>query len=166
MEQDLLERKPADEGRDIGPYWKIAKTGRPTTYLYVFLVGLKDLDPIKIEKKVREGLRFESLERFQENTLFSTRDVAELVAIPPRTLHRRKAQGRLDPDESDRLLRVTRVFARALELFDGDARAARDWFHTPARGLDGREPIRLARTDLGSREVERLIERLEHGVAT
>jgi putative toxin-antitoxin system antitoxin component (TIGR02293 family) len=132
----------------------------------VSLVGLEDLDPIKIVKKVTQGLTFKSLVRFQQNTLFSTSDVADLGSIPLRTLHRRKAEGRLHPEESDRLLRVTRVFAKALGLFEGDAGAARDWFHTPARALGGELPIRLARTDLGSREVEALIDRLEHGVLT
>lgn len=166
MEQELSKGRARSKPPDIESYWNVAKTGQATTYLYVSLVGLKDFDPIKIVKRVTRGLKFQSLERFQENTLFSTRDVADLVSIPPRTLHRRKASGRLEPDESDRLLRVTRVFAKALELFEGDAQAARDWFHTPARALGNERPIHLARTDLGSREVEALIDRLEHGVLT
>lgn len=165
-EQTLSKRKVEDEPPGVVSYWEQAKTGRGGTYLYVYLVGLKDLDPLKILKKVNQGLTFQSLVRFQENTLFSSRDVADLVSIPLRTLNRRKAEGRLEPEESDRLLRVTRVFAKALGLFEGDAAAARDWFHTPARALGGKPPIQLARTDLGSREVESLIDRLEHGVLT
>ena len=166
MKKELLKARARGVQPDIESYWNVARTGHATTYLFVSLVGLKDLDPIKIAKKVTQGLKFQSLERFQENTLFSMRDVADLVSIPPRTLHRRKAKGRLDPDESDRLLRVTRVFAKALELFEGDAQAARSWFHTPARALGNERPIHLARTDVGSREVEALIDRLEHGVLT
>ncbi len=166
MDQDLLKGRARSEPPDIESYWNIAKTGHTTTYLYVSLLGLKVFDPMNIVKKATQGLKFQALERFQENTLFSTREVADLVSIPPRTLHRRKAAGRLEPDESDRLLRVTRVFAKALELFEGDAQAARNWFHTPARAIGNERPIRLARTDLGSREVEALIERLEHGVLT
>lgn len=166
MEQTLFKVKAGGEPPDIESYWKLAKSGNAGTYHYVFLVGLKDLDPIKILRKVAQGLTFQSLVRFQENTLFSTKDIADLVSIPTRTLNRRKAEGRLDPEESDRLLRVTRVFAKALELFEGDASAARNWFRMPARALGGEQPIRLARTDLGSREVEALIDRLEHGVHT
>ena len=69
-------------------------------------------------------------------------------------------------DESDRLLRVSRVFAMALELFEGDAAAARRWFYTPAKALGGEKPITFARTELGTREVEALIDRLEQGVLT
>jgi putative toxin-antitoxin system antitoxin component (TIGR02293 family) len=70
----------------------------------------------------------------------------------------------LQPDESDRLLRVSRVFARAIELFEGDDRAARHWLSTPQRALGGAVPLTLAKTKVGAREVERLVGRLEHGV--
>lgn len=159
-----LERKPVTEHSDIGSYWEAAKAGHSRSYLYVLLLGLRLSDPIQILHRVKLGLKFQTLERFQKNTRFSTADLADLVAIKMRTLHRRKEEGRLAPDESDRLLRVTRVFAKALELFEGDAEAARRWFHTPAKALAGERPIALAGTDLGSREVEALIDRLEHGV--
>jgi putative toxin-antitoxin system antitoxin component (TIGR02293 family) len=61
---------------------------------------------------------------------------------------------------------VSRVYARTLDLFEGDADAARRWFYTPARALGGERPIDFARTDLGTREVEALIDRLEQGVLT
>jgi putative toxin-antitoxin system antitoxin component (TIGR02293 family) len=67
-----------------------------------------------------------------------------------RTLHRRKQQGRLAPNESDRVLRVSRVFGKAVELFEGDAEAGRRWFSTPAKPPGGERPVTLAQTDLGS----------------
>lgn len=166
MELESAERKAVTGHSDIESYWEAAKAGHPGSYLYVLLLGLRLADPIVILHRVKLGLKFQALERFQKNTQFSTADLADLVAIKMRTLQRRKEQGRLAPDESDRLLRVTRVFAKALELFEGDAEGARRWFHTPAKALAGERPITLAGTDLGSREVEALIDRLEHGVLT
>ena len=65
--------------------------------------------------------------------------------ITLRTLHRRKEQGRLEPEESDRLLRLSRVFGRALELFEGDAPAAREWLARPHKtALGGERPMNLA----------------------
>ena len=87
-----------------------------------------------------------------------------LVDIPRRTLARRKREGVFPPDESDRLFRAARLFARALELFDGNRDAASEWLTTAQPALGGSAPITLARTDFGTREVERLIGRLEHGV--
>ena len=152
------------EGPDTASYWEDAQTGHASAYRYVSLLGLHASDPMEIIKRLRLGLSFRALERFQQNTQFSTAEIADLVAIKLRTLRRRKDQGRLEPEESDRLLRVSRIFAKALELFEGDTAAARGWFHAPARALGGEPPISLAGTDLGSREVEALIDRLEHGV--
>ena len=67
---------------------------------------------------------------------------------------------------AESLLRVSRVFAKTLDLFEGDAEAARRWIYTPARALGGRRPLDFARTDLGTREVEALIDRPEQGVLT
>jgi putative toxin-antitoxin system antitoxin component (TIGR02293 family) len=61
---------------------------------------------------------------------------------------------------------VARVFAKALDLFEGNAEGAKRWFYTPARALGGERPITFARTDLGTQEVEALIDRLEQGVLT
>ena len=152
--------------QDIESYRTATRAGRAGAHHYARLLGLRLSSPLEVMNLLSRGLRFESVERFLENSRFSTEDFAALVAIPARTLARRKEQGRLDPAESDRLLRVTRVFARALDLFEGDADAAHRWFGTPARALGGQRPKTLARTDLGSREVENLIDRLEHGVLT
>lgn len=166
MEPGIAEDKTAARSHDVGAYWRAAKGGEGGAYRYVLLVGLRLQDPIRILKRVEQGLKFEALERFQRNTRLSTSALAEVVSIKLRTLHRRKQQGRLEPDESDRLLRVSRVFGRTLELFEGDADAARRWLSTPLKALGGERPIALARTDLGAREVEALVDRLEHGVLT
>lgn len=135
-------------------------------YGFVSLVGLRSGDPIEIFKAVQKGLRFSALETFQRSSGLSTADLADAVVITARTLARRKEQGRLEPEESDRLLRIARVFGKALEVFEGDAEQARGWLSSPQRALGGERPLVLARTDLGAREVEALADRLEHGVLT
>ena len=62
------------------------------------------------------------------------------------------------------LLRASRVFGRALELFEGDDAAARRWLSSPQRALGGSKPLSLAGTEVGTGLVEDLIGRLEHGV--
>lgn len=156
----------AVESRDIEEYRKAIKKGRAGSYWYVSLVGLHFEDPLKISKRVEKGLAFRALMRLQTNTGLSTSDLAEAVVIKLRTWQRRKEQGRLEPDESDRVLRFSRIFGKALELFEGDADAARQWLAASQPALDGERPIDLAKTDVGAREVEAVIDRLEHSVLT
>lgn len=86
--------------------------------------------------------------------------------MAPRTLARRREEARLHPEESDRLIRAARVFSRALDLFGGDLPSARGWFLRPQPALGGATPLDYAASELGSREVENLIGRLEHGIPT
>jgi putative toxin-antitoxin system antitoxin component (TIGR02293 family) len=151
---------------DVEEYRKRIRSGRPGAYYYVTLLGLETADPLKLVARVQRGLPFGALERFQRNTALSTIDLAQVVQIPVRTLMRRKAQRRLQPDESDRLLRASRMFGRALELFEGDVAAARRWLSSPLPAFGGARPIAVATTDVGATEVDNLIGRLEHGIPT
>jgi putative toxin-antitoxin system antitoxin component (TIGR02293 family) len=67
-------------------------------------------------------------------------------------------------EESDRLVRIARLFGRALDLFDGNVDAARTWLATQQPALGDLAPLELAKTDVGTIEVERLIGRLELGL--
>jgi len=131
---------------------------------YAHLLGLRTSAPLQVAERVREGLHYASFDRFRRYAAVSAVELASLVSIPDRTLARRKAAGRLEPEESDRLVRLARVFAQALALFEGNAEATRRWLATPLAVLGGGAPLRTATTDPGAREVEALIGRLEHGI--
>jgi putative toxin-antitoxin system antitoxin component (TIGR02293 family) len=142
------------------------QAGRRRGHDYVALLGLRNYDLLWIYTSVRKGIPYSAFEHMQRNTAFATDALAELANIPKRTLARRKEQGRFDPDESDRLVRFSRLFGRALELFEGDPDAAREWLSSPQRGLGGIAPLELGKTDIGVNEVENLIGRLEYGIPT
>ncbi|MGK3958960.1 antitoxin Xre/MbcA/ParS toxin-binding domain-containing protein [Sorangium sp. So ce291] len=129
------------------------------------LLGLPKTDPVSLTAAVRAGLAYRALDRFSRETNVSLAELGQMIQVTDRTLVRRKTAGQLQPDESDRLLRASRVFALAIDLFEGDRDAAKRWLETPQRALGGSTPLRFASTDVGAREVENLIGRLEHGVA-
>jgi putative toxin-antitoxin system antitoxin component (TIGR02293 family) len=79
------------------------------------------------------------------------------------TYHRRKASGKLDPSESDRVVRYARLMGRAVEVLESED-SARAWLNSPQVGLGGAVPLDYAETELGAREVEDLLGRIEHGV--
>jgi putative toxin-antitoxin system antitoxin component (TIGR02293 family) len=128
------------------------------------LLGLPSRGPLATARALEKGLPYDALARFQKATGWSAVALSELLLIPARTLLRRRDEGHLTFEESDRLARAARTFARALALFEGDAAAARLWLEQKQAALGGERPVDLARSDVGAREVEALIERLEHGV--
>lgn len=141
-----------------------AVAGHRGGHPYASLLGFRTFDSAGLHRKVREGFSYSALERFRRTADLSAAEVGAVLQIPERTFHRRKIEGRLRADESDRLLRFTRLFGKALELFEGDAGAARAWLEHPLAALGGARPIELARTDPGAGAVEDVIGRLEHGV--
>ena len=130
------------------------------------ILGLRARSVLELLGKVERGFSYTAFERLQRAIALPAQDLAEFVQIPPRTLQRRKEAGRLRADESDRLLRVSRLLEHAIDLFEGDTAAARNWLGSPKKALAGHTPLDCARTEAGAREVESLIGRLEHGVHT
>lgn len=69
---------------------------------------------------------------------------------------------RLSPAASERAERLARVAALARQAL-GDDDEARTWL-TQSHPMLGRPPIDLAATDLGARQVERLLHDIEHSL--
>lgn len=150
--------------KDLDRFRQYLRRGAPGPHAYVVLLGLETFAPLDLLRAVKKGLPYRTFERFRRNTSLSFERVTDLIDIPRRTMTRRKRDGRFLPDESDRLLRASRLFGKTLELFEGDRDAATEWLTTAQPALGGTIPLDLARTDVGAREVERLVGRLEHGV--
>lgn len=150
--------------KDVERFRGFLHRGSPGPHSYVVLLGLETFDAPELLRSVRKGFLYRTFERFRRNTSLSFERVTELIDIPRRTLTRRKREGRFLADESDRLLRASRLFGKTLELFEGDRDLATEWLTAAQPALGGATPIDLAKTEVGAREVEMLIGRLEHGV--
>lgn len=158
-------RTGSERSSDLSRFWEeIESGGWGTGHPYMLLMGLDPVDTARLVERIEAGLSYAELERLRRNVGFSREQMSELVQIKPRTLDRRRREGRLHPDESDRLLRVSRIFGRAMVLFENDLEAAREWLASSKRALGGAVPLEMAKTEIGAREVEDLIGRLEHGV--
>jgi len=112
---------------------------------------------------IRAGLPMIEFEALQELLGLGAEELAAHLAISRSTLIRRRKSRRLDVQESDRLLRYARLYARAEKTF-ADADAAQQWLKSPARALAYESPLHFAETEAGAREVENLLGRIEHGV--
>lgn len=140
------------------------EAGEHSEHAHVALLGLSTYDAVRLHDRVEQGLSYRALENLRQVLGVSTADFAELLWIAPRTLARRKEAKRLQPDESDRLVRLSGIVGLALRLFEGRLSEARAWLLAPSDPLGGEAPIRFAASVVGAREVENLIGRLEHGI--
>ncbi len=124
---------------------------------------LREPEAAYMVDRVRDGLSFMEFTTLRRMLDLTEDQLGELVGIPKATLHRRKKAGHLDRLESDRLVRYGRLFQRAVAAL-GDEEGAREWLRTPGLAFHDETPLSYADTEVGAREVEALLGRIEHGV--
>ncbi len=113
--------------------------------------------------KLKQGLPVNSFDQLRKSLNVSDHALSKMVQISKRTLDRRRASGRFKTDESERVLRLARVYEMAVQVF-GDKHKVESWLKKPARGLGGKIPLDYADTDLGAHEVINLLGRIDHGI--
>jgi putative toxin-antitoxin system antitoxin component (TIGR02293 family) len=129
-------------------------------------VGARPTTAAEWQRLIEEGIPVTSAEALKRTIAVPDQLLAALLGISAKTLSRARAgQGRLDPVASDRLFRVARIGALAIEVLEDEARAV-SWLKRPQIGLGGRTPLALLTTDVGRDQVEKLLLRIEHGVYT
>lgn len=135
-------------------YWVLAPLGSQSTQVGV---------PTGLIKSLKAGLPVGELEDLRRKLDVPMENLASMLGISKATLHRRKNAGRLDTAESDRVVRFARLLGRAVAVMES-LEAGRRWLFSPQVGLGGAVPLEYAETEVGAREVEDLLGRIEYGV--
>jgi putative toxin-antitoxin system antitoxin component (TIGR02293 family) len=117
----------------------------------------------KLVEVLRVGLPVYELDALQATLAVPMDKLVPMLGISKATLHRRKAEGRLDQAESDRVVRFAKLMGKAVEVMESEENA-RQWLNSPQFGLGGAVPLEYAETEVGAREVENLLGRIEYGV--
>ena len=113
--------------------------------------------------RIHAGLSFRAVLSLQKALDLPLEKLASVLGMSRATLHRRKIQGKIDKEESEKLVRYQRLLANAEDVF-GDAASAREWLTHKQTGLGGAVPLDFAKSEIGAREVENLLGRIEYGV--
>ena len=117
-----------------------------------------------IHSAVERGIGVSVADALKGDLNINDKQMAEALGTSESTLLRlRKAHKDLDEIASDRLVRYARIVEIAAEVFD-DIRKAQSWLKRPQVGLAGKIPLDLMKSEVGAREVENLLMRIEHGV--
>lgn len=112
---------------------------------------------------VRHGISASAIDAVVRVMGIGQSELSLALAIPERTLVRRKKEGVLNPDESGKMVRLAQVVERAVAVFE-DEQAALGWMKRPNAALGGCSPLSLLDTELGSLAVVNTLGRIEHGV--
>ncbi len=117
----------------------------------------------ELASRVRDGLPFAALVAVMSRFEIPQDIACRILNLSRRNFPRRKQQHRLAADESDRLYRLARILAHANRVFEDSADSAQ-WLRTPNPALAKQQPLGLLDTDIGVRQVEEILGRIEYGI--
>lgn len=112
---------------------------------------------------LRQDLDLDVVDHALDAGKFTLAELDRLV-LPRKTLAHRRILGSLTHDQSDRLGRLLRMIWEAETTF-GDRAKAHAWLRRPTPLLDGESPLNRLDTDIGARQVEAILGRIDHGLA-
>ncbi len=141
-------------GRGIVAFWVHGQSGK---------VAAKKFAPSEIIERLKAGLPVQELDELRSDLDLPMDKLVPMLGISKATLHRRKVTGKLDVVESDRVVRFARLLGKAAAVMES-VEAGRRWLSSPQVGLGGSTPLEYAQTEVGAREVENLLGRIEYGV--
>jgi putative toxin-antitoxin system antitoxin component (TIGR02293 family) len=167
LTKQLSKKSPGAIARRKGGQGSVKKAGNGVVKYHVHGPSGKmvsaDFTPSKLVEVLRIGLPVQELNDLQATLAVPMEKLVPMLGISKATLHRRKAEGRLDQAESDRVVRFAKLMGKAVEVMESEE-SARQWLNSPQFGLGGAIPLEYAETEVGAREVENLLGRIEYGV--
>ncbi len=125
-------------------------------------VAKTDLDFVTIS---REGIPRKSIDMLAEQMQLSVYQLAECLHISKRTLQRYKSSDFLTSHLSDQVIQISKVFNRAVEVFEDRENAAL-WLKEKNVALGNNTPIDLLDTTSGIDMILDVLGRIEHGAVS
>jgi putative toxin-antitoxin system antitoxin component (TIGR02293 family) len=135
-------------------HWVLGPSGK---------LAAQEFTPSKLIRALKAGLPVGELDDLRSSLDLPMERLAPMLGISKATLHRRKSAGRLDAAESDRVVRFARLLGMAAAVMES-LENGRHWLTSAQVGLGGAIPLEYAETEVGAREVEALLGRIEYGV--
>ena len=136
----------------------------------LFLMGVASSAPFNTVKNVadfiyciRAGVPKKALDNLIEVTGISAAEMAAIVRTSDRTLRRYTTNQKLNPEQSERVIELAKVYSRGEEVF-GSIDAFREWMNGAVLALGNKKPKEFLDTSLGIEMLMDELGRIEHGI--
>lgn len=129
------------------------------------VLGKKIESSLDFADIIQQGLPSKSVFILQQLLALGDEEYSSILGVSSKWLsrYRKLPNKHLDANVSDRLYRIARIYKLAEEVLETQT-AANHWLHRPQTGLNERIPLELMRTEVGTKEVEELLYRIEYGI--
>jgi putative toxin-antitoxin system antitoxin component (TIGR02293 family) len=126
-------------------------------------IDIKTQNTTQLISLIKKGLPINMFTKLCSDLGVPEKELCRILKIPTSTLARRKKSRKLSFVESERVFRIGRLYDRAVDVFK-DPEQSSSWFKEPSWALGNVPPQEYADTELGAKEVEDLLGRIENGV--
>ncbi|WP_421826634.1 type II toxin-antitoxin system Xre/ParS family antitoxin [Larkinella sp.] len=121
-------------------------------------------DSFVVVEKTRSGVSRARVDEVAQRVGLTDKEMARVLTISERTLHRLQPDARLDGNSSERLILLEGLIRHGLDVFDGRADVLARWLRGPLPELRRQAPVALLDTTTGFGMVHTVLGRIEHGI--
>lgn len=120
---------------------------------------------IELADIIQQGLPGRSVFFLQKYLNLGDKEYSATLGVSDKWLrrHREESHKQLTKQMGDQLYRIARIFKLAEDVLEKKS-AANHWLHRPQTGLNERVPLDLLQTEVGAKEVEELLYRIDYGI--
>jgi putative toxin-antitoxin system antitoxin component (TIGR02293 family) len=115
-------------------------------------------------EQAREGVNRGKVDEVAQIVGLTDKEMARILNLSERTLHRLRPDVRLDSNASERLLLLESLIRHGLTVFDDRSDVLGRWLHVPLAELRRQTPVALLDTTIGFGMVHTVLGRIEHGI--
>jgi putative toxin-antitoxin system antitoxin component (TIGR02293 family) len=129
--------------------------------------GKKDFFPVTNERDfidvIRQGIPKKAIDNLVDKTGIPVNEMAILMRLSDRTLRRYNPQTLLNPEQSERVVELSRLYSRGEDVF-GNLENFKEWMNSTVMALGSIKPKTLLDTSLGIDILMNELGRIEHGI--
>jgi putative toxin-antitoxin system antitoxin component (TIGR02293 family) len=115
-------------------------------------------------QQARAGVERGKADKVAQQIGLRDKEIARILNLSERTLHRMRPEALLDNNASERLLLLEGLLRHGLDVFDGRADVLGRWLRVPLSELRQQAPLTLLDTATGFGMVHTVLGRIEQGV--
>lgn len=112
---------------------------------------------------IRDGIPRKSIDHLMENTGLTVVEISNIIRTSDRTLRRYTAKQKLNPEQTERILELARLYSRGEEVF-GQMEKFKSWMNNPVMALGNKKPKEFLDTSIGIELLMNELGRIEHGI--
>ena len=118
----------------------------------------------EVIQQVRSGVQRGKADEIAQRFGLTDKELAPILKLSERTLHRIRPDALLDNNSSERLLLLEQLLSHGLDVFDDRADVLGRWLRIPLSELRQQPPLALLDTTTGFGMVHTVLGRIEHGI--